>query len=99
MESTVVLKDKTVKVTKEADELAESLVGLVKSGKQALADGFQAGQDVPKVLSDNLMQMMTGLEGMDKLDDEAEQQLAAFIRAWSLAGVEIAELFFKKKEA
>jgi len=91
--STVKTVTKEVKLTKEASELANSLVGLVRSGQKALADGFQAGGDIPTIISENLMGLMSGLEGMDKLGAEAKEEKAAFIAAWTLAGLEIADLF------
>lgn len=88
---------KEVKVTKEASELADSLVGLVKSGKEALKDGFQAGTDIPVILTENLMALMSGLEGMDKLGTEAKENKIAFINAWIVSGLEIAELFIAEE--
>lgn len=91
--STVTVVDKTVTVTKEADELAASLVSLVTSGKKALDDGFQAGADIPVILTENLSSLMNGLNGIDKLGAEASEKKAEFIRAWMLGGLEIAEIF------
>ena len=95
---TVQIIKKEIEVTKEANELAESLIGLVKSGKKSLADGFQAGQDLPVILQENLLQLMVGLEGMDLLGEEYEKARTAFLRAWLNAGLEIASLFEKKEE-
>lgn len=90
----VELVKKEVVVTKEASELSDSLVGLVKSGKTALDDGFQAGTDIPVILTENLTGLMNGLGGMEKLGAEAKENKAEFIRAWMLGGLEIADLFF-----
>lgn len=94
----VVLKDKTVKVTKEADEMAESIVSLVESSKKHVADGFQAGTDLPVILMENMQSMLVGIDGMEKMGAESKEQLIPFITAWNLAGLKIAELFLKKDE-
>ena len=93
-EQNVEVVEKTVSVTKEASELSDSVVNLVISTKKALDDGFQAGTDIPLIITENLNSMMSGLQGMDKLGAEASQKKAEFIRAWMLGGLEIAELFF-----
>ena len=88
-----------VEVTKEAHELAQALVGLVKSTKVALADGFQAGMDLPVIVTSNMMPLMSGVEGAEKLGLESKEDMEAFMNAWMLAGSEIAGEFLKKKEA
>ena len=90
---------KQVEVSKEASELADSLVKLVKSCREHVKDGFQAGADVPAVLMENLQSLMKGIDGVDQLDDEAKENLTAFINAWSLAGSEMAGVFLKKDES
>ena len=85
---------KEVIVSKEANELAESLVGLVKSSKEHVKDGFQAGKDIPAILLENMQSVLKGIEGVDKMGDEAKENMSAFINAWVLAGTEIAGIFF-----
>ena len=92
------LVKKEVEVTKEANEIAEALVSLVASSKDAVADGFQAGQDIPTIIAANLTNLMTGFDGMDKLTTEAKEKKIAFIRAWNLAGLEIADMFLDNEE-
>jgi len=87
---------KEVSVSKETSELADSLVSLVKSIREHVKDGFQAGQDVPAILMENLQSLMKGVEGVDQLDDEAKENLSAFVNAWSLAGSEMAGMFLSK---
>lgn len=90
---------KEVVVSKEASELADAVVTLVKSIKTHGKDGFQAGTDIPAVLMENLQGLSVGVAGVDLLDDEAKENLAAFINAWALAGTELAGLFLAKNEA
>ena len=91
------LVTKNVQVTKEASEMADALVELVKSVKKHSADGFQAGQDLPAIVMENLNQLMKGVEGVDKLGAEAKGDLTAFINAWVLSGTEVASLFLEKE--
>lgn len=90
------LVSKTVNVSKEADELAESLVGIVVTAKAKLADGFQAGEDLGAIFTDNLGKVMTGVSGVDQLGAESKESMEAFLNAWMLAGSKMAALFLVK---
>ena len=92
------LVEKKVNVSKEANELAESVFGLVQSIKKHGEDGFQAGMDVPAVIMENMAKLMKGIEGAGKMGEEAKEELAAFINTWTLMGTDIAALFIKKAE-
>ena len=87
---------KEVEVSKEADELAESIFKLVESSQKHTEDGFQAGQDLPAIIMENLQSLMTGIDGMDKMSAESKENIVAFINAWTLAGTKIAGLFISK---
>ena len=87
---------KQVDVSKEADELAESIFKLVESSQKHTEDGFQAGQDLPAIIMENLQSLMTGIDGMDKMSAESKENIVAFINAWTLAGTKIAGLFINK---
>jgi len=89
---------KQVEVSKEASELSDSVVTLVASIKKHGEDGFQAGEDIPAIVLENLQSLMKGIEGVNKLGDEAKQNLAAFINAWTLGGTEIASMFLVKDD-
>ena len=87
---------KEVEVSKEADELAESIFKLVESSQKHTEDGFQAGKDLPAIIMENLQSLMTGIDGMDKMSAESKENIVAFINAWTLAGTKIAGLFISK---
>ena len=87
---------KEVEVSKEADELAESIFKLVESSQKHTKDGFQAGQDLPAIIMENLQSLMKGIDGMDKMSAESKENIVAFINAWTLAGTKIAGLFINK---
>ena len=85
-----------IEVTKEAYELGLALLEIVKAARIALKDGFQAGQDVPTIVMQSLPHLLKGVEGVDKLPEEAKMELKEFINAWMFAGSEIAFEFMKK---
>jgi hypothetical protein len=89
---------KTVDVSKEADELASALVAMVAAVKDALADGWQAGTDIPMIVTKALTVLGPAVDGMEKLGAEKDENLAAFVRALGLAGMDVAAIFLKKEE-
>lgn len=91
------LLKKEVEVSKESDEMAQAVVALVKAFKDALADGWQMGTDLPVVLASAMAVLPAAVDGMDKLGEEKDEDMAAFLRAWSLAGTDLAALFLDKK--
>lgn len=89
----------SVEVEKEAHELAEAVADIVVSAKEAVKDGFQAGQDLTVVVGGNLTKLMTAVAGVEQLPAEAKEDMQAFLNAWTLAGNRIAAAFLKKAEA
>lgn len=89
---------KTCTVTKEADELASALVKMVEAIKVALADGWQAGTDIPVIVTQALAVLGPAVDGMDKLGAEKDEDLAAFVRAFGISAMDLAALFLKKEE-
>jgi len=85
-----------VSVAKEAHELAEAVKKLIIAVKEAVKDGFQPGMDIPVILAPNLPALLAGVDGLDKLGDELKEDKAAFLKAWLLAGADIAEALIKK---
>jgi hypothetical protein len=92
------IMEKTVEVSKESSELADAMVALVKSVKEATADGFDAAQDLPAIILGNLQGLSSAIEGVDKIDDEFKADPQAFLNAWLLASSELAGVFLKKDE-
>lgn len=85
-----------VEVAKEAYELGEGLSAMVLAVKDALKDGFQAGQDLPVVISAAVTKLVPAVEGLDKLDDEMKEDAKAFLDAFYLSlGKGVAELLKK----
>jgi len=85
------LVDKSVQVSKEADELMVAIAAITKATKVALKDGFQAGQDIPAIVAVAFTQLLTAIDGIDKLPEEAKSELGALMRAASLGVVDVVE--------
>ena len=83
-------------VSKEAYELAKALADVAVSVKAALKDGFQPA-DLATILAPNFAVVSAAVEGMDKLGDESKEDVAAFIKAWSIPGADLASVFLKKE--
>ena len=94
--STVVLVDKTIKVTKEANDVAVALVKLTESVMEANKDGFQAATDIPAVIFENLKTVGAAIDNAGQMKVEAAEALPEFINAFTTAGSEIAGKVLKK---
>lgn len=93
------MKEVTVKVSSEAHEVAEAISGLVLSTKKALADGFQAGADMPAVLVENMAKLLKAIEGVEKLPAEAKEDVGAFVSAFTVETAKIVSELLKKPVA
>jgi len=88
----------TLDLPKESFELAEGIKKLALSLKEHMKDGFQPITDVPAVVMENLNSMGAALAGIDKIKEEKDEAMASVIKAFALAGADIAEAFLKKAE-
>ena len=77
-----------VEVSKEAYELGNGAARFIKAVKDALADGWELGADLPPIVG-ALFAEMAALEGVDQLDDEYKEDPAAFLKAAMLGLSEI----------
>lgn len=93
----VVLVDITTKGTKEAYELGLGFKSVMVNTKLALADGWQAGQDVPAVLGSSLNDLLKGIVGIDQLDDEAKAHVVKVILSILVPVAEGVEVLTAKK--
>ncbi len=94
--STVVFVEKTIKVTKEANDVAVALVKLTESIMEANKDGFQAMTDVPMVIMENLKTLGAAIDNAGQMKVEAKEAMPEFINAFTSAGAEIAGKVLKK---
>ena len=86
-----------IEETKDLKELEDMLLGLVKSCKKAVADGFQAGQDLPVIVTENLNGFMTGLSGLENLSPAYKEKLFASIRSNVNFGIDMAEALIEEQ--
>jgi hypothetical protein len=59
-----------LEVSKETHELAVGLGKVVDAVKGALADGWQAGTDLPVVLTTVIADLIPAIQGVEKLKEE-----------------------------
>lgn len=88
-----------VEVEEKSYEVAEALKSLIKSAKEALADGFQPGTDIPVVVAANFTKLLKAISDVSALPGESAEDPEAFMKAFGLAGLEVAGLFLKKTPA
>ena len=86
----------SVEVPKEMQEAAQAVVNMAAAAKLALADGFQPGQDIPALVSAAMANLMSAMDGMAKIPDEAKADPVSAAKCAALAGAEIASLFMQK---
>ncbi len=55
-----------LEVTKEVHEIGLAVKGVVEAYKIAVADGFQAGQDIPTILMASYSNLTLAIEGADQ---------------------------------
>lgn len=70
-----------VQCAKETLEVGEGLAGMLKDVRQALADGWQPGQDIPVILSSAMARLGTAVDGALKVNDERKASPQAFVNA------------------
>ncbi len=73
-----------VEVSKEAYELGQGVVAVLKAAKLAAADGWQLGQDLP-VIAMAAFGQVAALQGVDQIGVEIKEDPAAFAKAISLS--------------
>lgn len=87
-----------IEVSKEAYELMEGLKGVIRSTKEALKDGWQPGQDIPVIFSSALTNLIPAVKGADKIGEEAEEELEAFVTGLMVQAKEIGFMFYEKPQ-
>ena len=84
---------KQVEVEKEADELAQGILAIIKAVKDSLSDGWQPGTDMPKIMIESATSLVPAIQGIEQLPAELKEDKAAFGKAFALAGFDIVGLF------
>lgn len=82
----------SVKVSKEAHELALALVKLVAEFKKVNADGFQAIPDITAIVMASYADILKGVQGIEKLGEEFRGDKDAFIMAFMVAAAQLIDV-------
>jgi hypothetical protein len=82
-----------VEVSKEMYELGMGLAGVVDAVKQATADGWQPGQDLPAIVVAAIAILPPALQGVDQIKGELSEDKGAFISAVALPIADIIKKF------
>lgn len=90
---------KQVEVSKEADALFGAVVALVKGVKDALKDGFNVQQDMVPIVTEAFKDLPVIVANMQNLGPDLAEDRAAFLRAASLAGDDLVDLFLAAQSA
>jgi len=89
---------KSVQVPKEVDEVMVAIVNILKVTKQALADGWQPGQDLPVILTAAATNLLPAVDGMNKIGDEWKQERAGVLRSTMLGSADIVDAMLPVQE-
>lgn len=85
----------TVEVSKELNDVRKALVKVVKSSKEAVADGFQAGQDIPAIAMASYQELLEALKGLNDVPAEFKEDLGASVRCAGLLAGDLTEVLAK----
>ena len=97
----VQLKQRTVSVVKEGDELAEMIGNLTIETVRAARDngGWKSAEDIPKVFLSLMKDAPKAVDGFDQIGEEVKTELGKFLLSWAIQGERIAsELLSGKPE-
>ena len=94
MEEVVLIK-KEVELPKELFELTDAVGDLFLEMEKALADGFQAGQDIPVLLTAAMSKAMVAADGVKKLPAEVKAKPAKVAVVAGLLGEKVIDAFVK----
>jgi hypothetical protein len=92
-------KMKSIEVSEHADAVMQALQQVVKHIKDALADGWQTGQDLPVILSQSFDDLIVVIGNVKEIPVEAKEDVVAFGKAITDGGWDMAALFIKKVDA
>lgn len=82
-----------VEVAKEMYELGMGLAQVIDAVKQAMADGWQPGQDIPAIVVQAIAIIPPALAGVDQIKNELSEDKGAFISAVALPIADIIKKF------
>jgi hypothetical protein len=83
----------TVQVEPNAYALGQNMVNFIAAVKQALADGWQPGTDLPVILTAILTDIVPIISNLNQLGPEKADNMKAFITSFALSLEDLAFLF------
>lgn len=83
----------SVEVSKEMYELGMGLAQVIDAVKQATADGWQPGTDIPAIVVQAIAIIPPALQGVDQIKNELAEDKAAFMNAVALPIADIIKKF------
>lgn len=89
--------DKTVQVSDKAEAIMKGFVTLVAVSKQALADGFQLGQDVPAIVTQSAADVLAAVTAAQEVAADWAADQAGVEKAFALGLVDLKEAILPKK--
>lgn len=93
MDHVVEMRKKETEVPASADDLADALYKVAKATKEALADGWQPGTDLPPILLTAVKEFGEVAESAGKLSPDAKTKPAAFAKALAMGAADGAGLW------
>lgn len=85
-------------VTKEVHEIGLAVKKVIESYKQATADGWQPGTDIPQILMGSYQGLLTAIDGVEKSGSEFKTEPVKAAMGALIPLSEGVELLMEKKE-
>lgn len=85
-------------VTKEVHELGLAVKGVIKAYKDATADGWQSGTDIPAILMASFQKLSVAIEGVEKVGGEFKEEPLKAALGVLLPVAEGIEMLIRKDE-
>lgn len=86
----------TLEIPDETGELVKGLTKFIGSIKEAMADGWQPGIDIPTIMVAAMSDLPAAIGGWEQLDDEAKANPEAMLAAGGLLASEIYKVLVTK---
>lgn len=90
---------KEIEVSKELHEAGEAISKLLIKIKEAGADGWQMGTDIPEIVLGSLTDLMTAVQGIDQADEEWREDPKAALNALIQPVLDSLEALLVNKDA
>lgn len=86
----------SIEIENSGYKLVKSFAKIGEAVKQALADGWQPGQDLPVIVTAAISELGTMAIAVPQIAPDAKEDLVGFIKGVNLGAYDIADIFVKK---